>query len=87
MEIYDDGYHYQNIIAPLVNLEAEYDRKMKEAQKQDAISVRWESGLNKRKIAIFKISGREEGETRLMVGDELKLSLGLTSMHQYGKPW
>ncbi len=70
-----------------MNLEAEYDRKMKEAQKQEGITVRWESGLNKKKIAIFNIAGREEGETRLMVGDELKLSLGPTSMNMYGKPW
>jgi hypothetical protein len=31
---YEDGYHYQNIIAPLVKLEADYDHKMKEGQTQ-----------------------------------------------------
>ena len=87
LEIYDDGYHYQNIIAPLINLEAEYDRKIKDAQKQEGVSVRWESGLSKRKIAVFRFPGRDESETRLVLGDELKLSLGPTSARQYGKPW
>jgi regulator of nonsense transcripts 1 len=31
---YEDGYHYQNIIAPLVKLEADYDKKLKEGQTQ-----------------------------------------------------
>lgn len=31
---YEDGYHYQNIIAPLVKLEADYDKKLKESQTQ-----------------------------------------------------
>lgn len=31
---YEDGYHYQNIVAPLVKLEADYDKKMKESQTQ-----------------------------------------------------
>ena len=39
---YDDGYHYQNILAPLVKLEAEYDRRMKENQRTENISVRWD---------------------------------------------
>lgn len=31
---YEDAYHYQNIFAPLVKIEADYDRKVKESQKQ-----------------------------------------------------
>ncbi len=31
---YEDGYHYQNILAPLVKLEADYDKKIKEQQSQ-----------------------------------------------------
>lgn len=31
---YEDGYHYQNILAPLVKLEADYDKKLKESQTQ-----------------------------------------------------
>ena len=37
---YEDGYNYQNILAPLVKLEAEYDRRVKENQKQEDLSVR-----------------------------------------------
>lgn len=29
-----DGYHYQNVLAPLVKLEADYDKKIKEQQSQ-----------------------------------------------------
>ena len=28
---YEDGYHYQNIVAPLVKMEADYDKQMKES--------------------------------------------------------
>lgn len=62
---YEDGYHYQNIIAPLVKLEADYDKKLKESQTQDGVSVRWDMGLNKKRVAIFKF-GRDEYEARLV---------------------
>ena len=62
---YEDGYHYQNIIAPLVKLEADYDKKLKESQTQDGVSMRWDMGLNKKRIAIFKF-GRDEYEARLV---------------------
>ena len=29
---YEDAYQYQNVFGPLVKLEADYDKKMKEAQ-------------------------------------------------------
>jgi regulator of nonsense transcripts 1 len=35
-----DGYHYQNIMAPLVKMEADYDKRMKEGQKQDGVTIR-----------------------------------------------
>eukprot|EP00953_Heterococcus_sp_UTEX-ZZ885_P037641 19330-Heterococcus_DN1.PRE.3 len=37
---YDDGYHYQNIMAPLVKMEADYDKRMKEGQTQLGVTVR-----------------------------------------------
>ena len=37
---YQDGYQYQNIFGPLVKLEADYDKKLKESQTQDNIEVR-----------------------------------------------
>lgn len=50
---YEDAYQYQNIMGPLVKLEADYDKLMKEKQKQENISVRWDMGLNKKRIAYF----------------------------------
>ena len=34
-ERYEDAYQYQNIMGPLVKLEADYDRQMKEQQTQE----------------------------------------------------
>ena len=36
---YEDGYHYQNILAPLVKLEADYDRQIKESLSEESILV------------------------------------------------
>lgn len=46
---YEDAYQYQNIFGPLVKMEADFDKKMKESQTQDGISVRWDMGLNKKR--------------------------------------
>ena len=72
---YEDGYHYQNILAPLVKLEAEYDRQMMESQRKEDIVVRWEKSLSNKKVAIFRFSSREDGELNVVVGDELLLKL------------
>ncbi|KAI7697560.1 hypothetical protein SSS_03029 [Sarcoptes scabiei] len=69
---YNDGYQYQTVFAPLVKLEADYDKKLKESQTQDNIEVRWDVGLNMKIIAYFKIS-KSDTDMRLMHGDELKL--------------
>lgn len=84
---YEDGYHYQNILGPLVNLEAEYDRRIKENHKQEDIYVRWEMGLSKKQIACFHVPGRDESELRLVVGDELRLRLDPTGKRLYGQDW
>ena len=36
---YEDAYQYQNILGPLVKLEADYDKKIKEAQVCVCLSV------------------------------------------------
>jgi regulator of nonsense transcripts 1 len=69
---YEDAYQYQNAFAPLIKLEAEYDKKMKESQTQDGITVRWDIGLNKKRIAWFSFP-RSDAELRLVPGDELNL--------------
>ena len=69
---FQDGYQYQNIFGPLVKLEADYDKKLKESQTQDNIEVRWDVGLNKKITAYFSMA-KNDSDLRLMPGDELRL--------------
>ncbi|KAL3801039.1 hypothetical protein HJC23_002332 [Cyclotella cryptica] len=85
---YEDGYHYQNVLAPLVKMEADYDKQMKESLTEESVSVRWEKSLTGRNIAVFTFSGRHSVElSRVVVGDELRLKLGAGAEFLYGKPW
>lgn len=84
---YEDGYHYQNILAPLVKLEAEYDRRVKENQKQENLSVRWDKSMGNKRVAHFVFNQRDESELRLVVGDELLLKLDASAARMYGQPW
>lgn len=70
---YDDAYHYQNIMAPLIMLEADTDKKNKESQGQHDVVVRWDVGLNMRKSAYFVIGKLGTGEIKLAIGDEIIL--------------
>lgn len=79
---YDDAYQYQNIFGPLVKLEADYDKRLKESQTQDNIVVRWDTGLNKKRIAYFCLS-KANDEMKLMHGDELRLRY----IGELQKPW
>ena len=36
---YEDGYHYQNILAPLVKMEADYDRQIKESLSEESVAL------------------------------------------------
>eukprot|EP00897_Mesotaenium_endlicherianum_P000723 jgi/Mesen1/10651/ME000009S10446 len=69
---YEDAYQYQNVFGPLVKLEADYDKMTKESQTKDNITVRWDVGLNKKRVAYF-VFPKEENELRLVPGDELRL--------------
>jgi regulator of nonsense transcripts 1 len=53
-------------------MEADYDRAMKESQSRDNISLRWDWGLNHKRVAYFYFQ-RDDTELRLVPGDELKL--------------
>ncbi|CAJ0835586.1 16281_t:CDS:2 [Entrophospora sp. SA101] len=64
-------------------MEADYDKKLKESQTQDDIVVRWDIGLNQKRIAWFYLPKLESGEVRLAVGDELRLRYR-GELHQ---PW
>ncbi|CAL8463239.1 g2773 [Coccomyxa elongata] len=81
---YEDAYAYQNVFGPLVKLEAEYDRQMKEAQARRGITVHWETALNHRTVARF-IFPKDENELRLTTGDELMLRH--TCAGTSFKPW
>ncbi|TFY60948.1 hypothetical protein EVG20_g7233 [Dentipellis fragilis] len=80
---YEDAYQYQNIFGPLVKIEADYDKKLKESQTQTDITVRWDLGLNQKRVAWFGLPKLESGEVRLAVGDELRLRYS-GELH---KPW
>ena len=69
---YDDAYVYQNVFGPLIKLEADYDKSLKEAQARENVTVRWDVALNKKRIAHFVFS-KDDSELRVMPGDELKL--------------
>lgn len=88
LQHYEDGYHYQNVLAPLVKMEADYDKQMKESLAEESISVRWEKSLGGRNIATFSFSGRHSAElSRVVVGDELRLKLGAGAEFLHGSPW
>jgi regulator of nonsense transcripts 1 len=85
---YEDGNQYFNILNPLVALEADYDRKVKEAMNYAVSQVRWDVGLNKKVIASFNLPEFRDGskstivhlknnyprlDLKLMIGDELRL--------------
>jgi regulator of nonsense transcripts 1 len=78
---YEDGFHFQNIFGPLVQIEADYDRDMKEALTEDNVSVRWHevaasSAEHSKWLAadVFFSPGASES-MRLTIGDELLLRL------------
>jgi regulator of nonsense transcripts 1 len=54
-------------------MEADYDRKLKEAQTQEDVVVRWDMGLNMKRLAFFHLAKLELGDIRLAPGDELML--------------
>lgn len=84
---YEDGYHYQNILAPLVKMEADYDKQIKEALTEDRISVTWTKSLSGKPVASFRLHGARAEQSRIMVGDELRLKLGQGAQYLYGKTW
>ncbi|CEM31644.1 unnamed protein product [Vitrella brassicaformis CCMP3155] len=69
---YKDVYEYHGTFTPLIQLEADYDRQIKESQTQTNISVRWDVALNRRRTAIFMFP-KDEADVRLVVGDEIRI--------------
>lgn len=84
---YEDGFHYQNVLAPLVKIEADYDRQIKESLTEESISVRWDKSLAGKNVATFSFHRMAVEQSRIMVGDELRLKLGQGAQYLYGKQW
>jgi len=80
---YEDGFHFQNVFGPLVQVEADYDRDMKEALREDNVSVRWHERTaddgrvdpGKWIAADVMFSAGASESMRLTIGDELLLRL------------
>jgi regulator of nonsense transcripts 1 len=61
------------VMGPLVKMEADFDRRMKEAQTKEGITVRWETSPYTNHPVAFFLYPKEDNELRLVPGDELKL--------------
>ncbi|CAA91194.2 ATP-dependent RNA helicase Upf1 [Schizosaccharomyces pombe] len=71
---YKDAHAYQAVLSPLIQAEADYDKRLKESQTQKDVVVRWDQAINKRYTAWFLLPKLESGEIRLAIGDEMKLT-------------
>eukprot|EP00928_Gymnodinium_smaydae_P007599 TRINITY_DN12722_c0_g1_i1.p1 TRINITY_DN12722_c0_g1~~TRINITY_DN12722_c0_g1_i1.p1 ORF type:complete len:1127 (+),score=208.53 TRINITY_DN12722_c0_g1_i1:492-3383(+) len=80
---YEDAYQYQHVFAPLVKMEADYDKRVKDSQTQENVVVRWDIGLNKKRVAYFHFT-KEDNEARLVPGDELRLRLNSSAYQHLG---
>ena len=70
---YNNPREYKEIYEKLVRLDAEYDREVKQSQKKNEINLRWERA-DKKILAIF-IFSKDDSDVRLVIGDEMRLSL------------
>jgi len=71
---YTDADQYLRIFDRLIRIEAEEDKKLKESQTQEGVSVRWDEALNSRIRVIFRAQRRDDGGLRIVPGDELEIS-------------
>lgn len=67
---YDDAYAHQNVFGPLVKIEADYDKALRESQAKHDIRLRWDVALNKKILARFAWSKDDSGEQRLIPGKQ-----------------
>lgn len=67
---YENEAHYSGTFVPLIQLEAEYDRKVKESIKLEKVFVRWEVALNRKRVAYFRVPDVEKS---IMRGSEVRL--------------
>mmetsp|Transcript_17356 Transcript_17356/g.31283 ORF Transcript_17356/g.31283 Transcript_17356/m.31283 type:complete len:854 (+) Transcript_17356:3455-6016(+) len=69
---YANAKQYRYIFEPLVKKEEEYDKLLKQNQKQTNVNVKWERTSNRRLVAKF-VFAKEDNEIRMVAGVELKL--------------
>eukprot|EP00834_Sanchytrium_tribonematis_P007907 NODE_802_length_3815_cov_0.343649.p1 type:complete len:399 gc:universal NODE_802_length_3815_cov_0.343649:1885-689(-) len=65
---YESGSEYKEILTPLIQAEADYDKILKEMSSQDNISINWRSPH----LAEFQLSKFDE--LKLNLGDDLKIT-------------
>jgi regulator of nonsense transcripts 1 len=80
---YNDAFQYQRSFAPLINMESQYDKNLKESQALEHISVKWALGLNNRHLASFALSTFESNDLKVAVGDEIILRYNGANL----EPW
>lgn len=69
---YEDAYQYQNIFGPLVKLEADYDKKLKESQVLTFIfELKKKPNKQNLRFTINKIKKKKNGKFTLRVVLEL----------------
>ncbi len=54
LKVYEDGYQYQAIMGPLVNMEADEDKNLKERQREESVTVTWSEGFNGSTLVRFR---------------------------------
>lgn len=69
---YEDAAQYQSVFHPLCQAEADYDRSLREQQRREGINVRWDTAINKKRLALFYFP-QDDVEVKLLPGDELRL--------------
>ena len=81
---YATVFSYQEVFEPLVKLEAEYDRTLKESQSQSNVAIRWDIGLNGRTVAWFTASNLDS-DARVCPGDEMRIKQRLNGWEAVGQ--
>jgi len=71
---YRDAASYKRVFEQLIMLEADYDRLMKQSQKQTNIKIHWEL-VDKKYHAKF-LFPKQDNEIRLVPGDEMRITIG-----------
>lgn len=70
---YVDGFQYQRSFAPIVKIEADYDKLIKESTGIKHVSVQWSSSLNGKHLASFYFTSLDSSELNISIGDEMLL--------------